>query len=592
MLSDLPHEYAPEPAPRDHPRRRFHRGKHSPRGVVWFGLRSFWGHLRHFVAAAIATEDVDSRDWMTPDTPAELGARIARRLGAEDWRGDLVSSLGRDVWIDFIADTGDDVSVSSAIAQMLFRSYSLPDPDSPGARLQAPRGDILLFGGDTAYPVATVEEINNRVVVPFNRALERLGDGRDRVLLGIPGNHDWYDGLDGFARMFRRRAESEGEERQRPSVVSIDPLQIERYADWAKEFVRGGQRHKQKRLDLDGYFPVQSASYFTLQLAPRLALLAGDRQLKQVDFRQRRFFSEWLGGHPEVVPIVALPDPYRRFREVSVTGAATVEAMGLDLHTKPHLVLSGDVHHYERWNEGETTHVIAGGGGAFLHPAPLARKGLEPAAVEWPGPRQCLSLLWSVPWKVAQGRSGFIPHLVYASLYAPVFWDDDGELGLHQKLGAMGVFVLVFLVYALIGGIRRRRHVAVSVAAAVAALLTTLSPIGALELSHFFARHWGLPLDPWWFHALAFGLALVLGAYVFGFYLAFLTRIGLETTQAFTALDHPGYKHFVRMRVRAHENRVDVWCIGLEDALAPAERPVLVDAFSFCPKGPPPSPAE
>jgi hypothetical protein len=24
------------------------------------------------------------------------------------------------------------------------------------------------------------------------------------VLLGIPGNHDWYDGLDGFGRLFRR----------------------------------------------------------------------------------------------------------------------------------------------------------------------------------------------------------------------------------------------------------------------------------------------------------------------------------------------------------------------------------------------------
>lgn len=587
MLSDLPQNYAPEPAARDRPRRRFHRGKQTPRGVVWFGLRSFWGHLRHFVAAAIATEDVDSRDWMTPDTPAELGARVAQRLGAEDWRGDLASSLGRDVWIDFIADTGDDVSVSGALAAMLFRSYSLPDPDRAGERLEAPRGDILLFGGDTAYPVATVEEINNRVVVPFNKALERLGDGRERVLLGIPGNHDWYDGLDGFARMFRLRSEGEGEQRQRPSVVSIDPLHIERYADWAKEFVRGGQRHKQKRLDLDGYYPVQSASYFTLQLAPRIALCAADRQLKQVDFRQRRFFSEWLGEHPDVVPIVALPDPYRRFREVSPTGAATVEALGLELRTRPHLVLSGDIHHYERWEEGESTHMIAGGGGAFLHPAPMARKGLEPATVEWPSPRQCRSLLWLVPWKVARGRSGFIPHLVYASLYIPVFWDDDGELGLHQKLGATAVFALVFFVYALIGGIRRRRPVAVSLAAAVAALLTTLTPLGALELSHFCARAAGLAPDPWWFHVVAFLLALAVGAYVFGLYLAFLTRVGLETTQAFTALDHPGYKHFVRMRVRADQNRVDLWCIGLEDTLAPTERPVLVDAFSFRPKGPP-----
>ena len=62
-------------------RSRFVRGSEQPKGVVWFGVRSFWGHLRHFLAAAIATEDVDSRDWMTADEPQELQARVAEVLG-------------------------------------------------------------------------------------------------------------------------------------------------------------------------------------------------------------------------------------------------------------------------------------------------------------------------------------------------------------------------------------------------------------------------------------------------------------------------------------------------------------------------------
>src|SRR5262245_430759 len=37
--------------------RDFTRGTEHPRGVVWFGARSFWGHLRHFIASAIATEN-------------------------------------------------------------------------------------------------------------------------------------------------------------------------------------------------------------------------------------------------------------------------------------------------------------------------------------------------------------------------------------------------------------------------------------------------------------------------------------------------------------------------------------------------------
>src|SRR5688572_8051932 len=94
-----PRARRPEP-PRPEIRKSFTRGKARPRGVVWFGVTSFWGHLQHFLATAIATEDVDSRDWMTPDEPGELLGRIARELGGDQAAASLVEALGRDVWID------------------------------------------------------------------------------------------------------------------------------------------------------------------------------------------------------------------------------------------------------------------------------------------------------------------------------------------------------------------------------------------------------------------------------------------------------------------------------------------------------------
>src|SRR5690606_29464226 len=165
-----------------------------------------------------------------------------------------------------------------------------------------------------AYPVATGEEINNRVMVPFNRVLEQRDDGKPRALLGIPGNHDWYDGLDGFARMFRVRADQDDEE-ARPSVVNIEQHTIERYADWAREFMKGGQIDKPKTLNLLGYMPMQNASYFLLPLTPNIHVFAVDRQLKRLDFRQRRFFSDWRLQHPRMIPWVVLPDPPFKFGE-------------------------------------------------------------------------------------------------------------------------------------------------------------------------------------------------------------------------------------------------------------------------------------
>lgn len=563
------------------------RGAEQPRGVVWFGVRSFWGHLRHFLAAAIATEDVDSRDWMTADDPFELGFRVAQALGAalpeagQASPRSLVEALGRDLWLDFVADTGDDVAVSRAVARLIFADYELPDPERAGEFLHAPRGEVLCFGGDTAYPVATAQEITNRVIVPFNQVLESLPAGAPRVLLGIPGNHDWYDGLDGFARMFRRYADDE-EGVARPSVTGISQRMIERYAEWARQFVRGGKIEKPKALALRGYQPVQSASYFALPLTPRLHLFAVDRQLRSLDNRQCHYFDSWRRRHPEATPWVMLPDPLFAFGQPSSTGTAMIEALGLDLEACPHFLLSGDVHHYERLQHGSVLHVTAGGGGAFLHPAPLDRQDRLSAEVEWPNVVQSRALLWQVPWKVMRGNSGFLPHIVLAAMFVPAM-----NLGVHNfaKFGfilsaPIMITVLTTAIYALIGGVRRG-GLAVLGLAFGAGLTTAGIPVVASFVLTRLALSAHLLPSVWVIAGLTFAVAVFYGAFVFGAFLALLTYLGLEQTQAFTALDHPGFKHFLRLRVRRDGSKVDFWCLGLTDPLAADAKPELIDAATF-----------
>lgn len=577
----------PRALPRGAPRKTFTRGREHPRGVVWFGARSFWGHLRHFVASAIATEDVDSRDWMTPDPPAELLARIAEILGADPSRATLVEALDRDVWVDYLSDTGDDVAVSRAVARLVFAPYELPDPDVPGAFVQAPRGDILIFGGDTAYPVATAKEITNRVLVPFNQVLEQVDDGKRRVLMGIPGNHDWYDGLDGFARMFRRRTDDEDDE-HRPSVVGISSRMLEHYAEWAREFVRGGHVEKPRALILSGYVPVQNASYFALPLTPNIHVYGVDRQLRSLDRRQRRFFFELGEAHPEINHWVLLPDPVYRFGAPSRTGTAMVRALGLDFDARAHFMLSGDVHHYQRVEIDRTLHVTAGGGGAFLHPTHITRKGKLEPTVEWPDAAQCRALLGQVPWKIARGRSGFLPHLVFALLFLPAM---NIGVRLYDKLGLIlsapiAITLVTTTIYALIGGVRRRPRQVLPLAFAAGALTALIPVLASLGLTRLFQR-FDLTPSLWSIATLTFLIAIFAGAFVFGAYLALLTRLGLEHTQAFTALDHPGFKHFLRLRVRRDGRGIDMWCIGLVDPLAKDAEPVLVDHVAWRPESTP-----
>ncbi len=92
---------------------------------------------------------------MTADDPASLARAVLAILGGSGEATSVVDGLGRDLFVDYVADTGDDSAVSAAVARLVFADYELRDPEAgperPDQVLLAPRGDVLLFGGDTAY---------------------------------------------------------------------------------------------------------------------------------------------------------------------------------------------------------------------------------------------------------------------------------------------------------------------------------------------------------------------------------------------------------------------------------------------------------
>src|SRR5690606_19867718 len=127
----------------------FRQGAHPPFGIRWYGITSLFGHLRNFVARAIATGSVGARAWVRPNDPAGRVAAEGRVLSREGRRCaegavTLTELLGRPVWIDFAADTGDDRDVSARVGGMLASIYDVDDGE--GGRMLLPRGDLLVFG--------------------------------------------------------------------------------------------------------------------------------------------------------------------------------------------------------------------------------------------------------------------------------------------------------------------------------------------------------------------------------------------------------------------------------------------------------------
>src|SRR5262249_8480182 len=346
--------------------------------------------LRHLLAVAAASNQLDLRDWMRPEGAAGLLNRVCQVLGASAPGGNLTERLGRDVWIDFVADTGDDHDVSLAVRPMLLGRCELSG-DHPRT---LPRGDILVFGGDTAYPASTAYEIERRLLRPWNHVLYgRPDDGRRRALLGIPGNHDWYDGLDGFGRLFRRSALEDFEEpttervgAAAPSsdsfterakgylqrVLHVDEFDeslhlVEEAAESIAAFLLRTTMRRPSRLTLAGYTAVQEATYWALALAPGLDLWGVDRQLRTADFRQRVFFAQRRAeSRPRKFVFVA-PDPALVYGEPNEPGMRLLESSHFSLDSDKLLYLTGDAHHYERRAVGDSMQIIAGGGGALVH---------------------------------------------------------------------------------------------------------------------------------------------------------------------------------------------------------------------------------
>ncbi len=552
-------------------------GRARPRAIAWFGFTSFWGHLRHLVASAIATENIDSRQWMIPDAPEKLLGRALDVLaprGAKAKADTLVEGLGGEAWIDFVADTGDDVSVSEAVARLVAGTYEV---EIDGEVKSLPRGDVLLLGGDLAYPVATVREITRRLLDPWNRVLAEDEDGRPRVLLGIPGNHDWYDGLDGFARLVQAPCAFEGTPHRAEALhPAPDPNPV---LAWAEAFSRGEAVRKPGALALFGYEPVQRASYFRLPLAPGLELFAVDRQLRQVDPRQRAYFRV-RGGAP--ARLLVMPDPIRAWGEVRPNGAQALAALGIEPAKEPTLVLTGDIHHYERSAEGPSLHVVSGGGGAFLHGSRLAKGGVYARDVEFPGPIASGSLLRRLPWHVAMGKAGWVVTCVFGVAHALAL-EAFERGGMHASLEAGAIIsVIVALSTALLVGWRRHRALLVVPFALATGVCIGALPVllGVLAEEHAASHFGALPLvcDL----VVAWALATWTSGLAFGAMLAIIARFALNHAQPFAALGGSAFKEFVRLKV-TRDGTLEAFVVGVVDPLAaegdPRGAPVLVDHF-------------
>ena len=262
-----------------------------------------------------------------------------------------------ELWIDYVADTGDGWNATYSIAYLVGRDalYLRNDleptpqpiansgtaeaaaPNDPGLTT-LPGGTVLILGGDQVYPTASASAYQNRLQDPFRCA--RPGEGAPkRDVYAIPGNHDWYDGLTAFIRLFCQRSKRTTGTwltQQRRSYFAIRIR--EGWWLWAAD------------LALDDDLDPPQLDYFTDQSK---LLKAGDRVILCL---------------PAPTWVTAFDATAREQPEVSQQAdkAFLIKKQVTDANARIVLALAGDLHHYARHEAADGVQFITcGGGGAY-----------------------------------------------------------------------------------------------------------------------------------------------------------------------------------------------------------------------------------
>lgn len=317
--------------------------------------------------------DFDPRDWMSPGEPILLDDPALQEADGS-------------LWIDFLADSGDSPRLVYQLAYLLQQpslEVRVKEGDQHFCLDQPlPRGRALIFGGDTSYPIASRRRLLERIRAPFIWARQELArrgllSQLNVTLLGIPGNHDYYNALAGFERQFHDRGD----------CAETAP------AD---------------RVTLTGYTLMQRSSYFAAVLPHGWQLWALDCEKRGVDKLQAAYFAKAAQrdgfdgkrivatSRPTVVNH-ALNHAIRTTRtqdpkSTNMDLADCFDAVGLSRafqqggqlpadnpRDRVRLDLSGDVHLYERyWGVDAATKL------GPVRPLPEYIQREFPATDEWP----------------------------------------------------------------------------------------------------------------------------------------------------------------------------------------------------------------
>ncbi|MFJ2813383.1 metallophosphoesterase family protein [Streptomyces sp. NPDC087294] len=222
--------------------------------------------------------------------------------------------------------------------------------------------DFAVVASDVIYPVGGADDYDGKFFRPYQ-------DYR-APLYAIPGNHDWYEDLGAFMRVFCDDAPPLAPE---PAPRPLTRAWL-RSLLWHRPRPGDGQRLDQAReLRSDAaQRSVQPGPYWAIDAGPIRIVGIDTGLLGTLDAEQGAWLREvskdprpkiLITGSPLYVDGEHHPCP--------IDGGGTVDDVVRDPAHRYVAAIGGDIHNYQRYPvdvDGRTMqYIVSGGGGAFMH---------------------------------------------------------------------------------------------------------------------------------------------------------------------------------------------------------------------------------
>jgi hypothetical protein len=482
--------------------------------------------------------------WLRPGQLCGTAVRVilAQLFGAYLDKRELQNTLpariydeGADrdeLWFDFVADLGDGFDSTYSIA------YLLAQPALTVDGHELPRGKVLMMGGDEVYPTASTQAYEDRTKGPYRAALPCASGADQPQLYALPGNHDWYDGLTAFLRLFaKNEADSIG-----------------------------------------GWVNAQARSYFAISLPHRWWLVAIDTQFgAYLDDPQLRYFHDFaagLGAGDRVIMCSSTPgwveavDDPGAYDGLDYFIRTVIEPTGAQIK----LMLSGDMHHYARYQGPDRQLITCGGGGAYLYPThrlpeqipvpPPASRSRKQSPIKqyrlaatFPSKSRSRRYAAGVFTRVLARNPGFTPMLgALHMLYALALVEQMRHpTGVSQRLftipvAMMGLVILAGATFFAMPqhGVRRPKHWLIGTGHGL--VHVGLGVLGAWAWQSLPFVEWAWPLPVLAAVVIYLPVAGLIATEVFCLYLLLASTAGVNLNELFAGQSIIDSKSFLRLR--------------------------------------------